>query len=241
MRGLTVLLLGLALTSAASCPAAELDPAGPRLITVTGSAEVKVAPDQVLLAVGVETIDAELESAKAANDARVAAVLAAADEHEVEREHVQTDFLSIEPRYKDRHTRSELVGYAVRKRIVVELEEISRFESLLSAVLAAGVNHVYGIDFRTSDLRTHRDKARSLALIAAGEKAAAMAEQLGQRVGRPHSIREGSVRPLYGSPGFQNVSLGGGALPAEVPGLTPGGQISINAEVTVSFEMEDDD
>ena len=237
MRGLAILLFGLALTIAASCRAGEPDPTGPRLITVIGNAEVKVAPDQVQLAVGVETIDAEIESAKAANDARVAAVLAAAAEHGVERQHIQTDFLAIEPRYKDRHTRSELLGYVVRKTIVVHLEEISRFEPLLSAVLEAGANHVYGIDFGTSDLRVHRDRARSLALEAAGEKAAAMAGRLGQRVGRPHSIREGSIRSMYGSPGLQNVTQSVGMLPTGVEGLTPGGQISIRAEVTVSFEM----
>jgi uncharacterized protein YggE len=101
LRALAVLIPGLTLLMAASCPAAESGAQGPRLITVTGNAEVKVAPDRVRLAVGVETIDAEIEGAKAANDARVAAVLAAAEEHGVEAPDVQTDFLSIEPRFME--------------------------------------------------------------------------------------------------------------------------------------------
>jgi uncharacterized protein YggE len=240
-RGFVLLVVVLVFAIAAPCVSGEGEPEAPRLITVTGHAEVRVVPDEVRLAVGVETVHADLGGAKAENDARVAAVLAAVEEHGVENRHAETDFLSIEPRFKDRHTRTELLGYTVSKRILIDLHDTSRFESLLSAVLEAGVNHVYGIDFRTSDLRTHRDRARSLALTAAAEKAAAMAGQLGQRVGRPHTIREGSVRSAYGSPGLMNVSQVGAPVPDEVEGVTPGGQMSITAEVTVSFEMEDEE
>ena len=237
MRRLATMSLALLLVFAAACHASDPSEAGPRLITVNGHAEVKVVPDLVQLTLGVETVDVDINQAKAANDERVEAVLASIEEHGVERRYVQTDFLTIEPRYKDRYITSELLGYVVSKSMVVRLEDVSQFESLLSAVLEAGVNHIYGIDFQTSELRTHRDLARSLALRAAREKAEAMASELGQDVGRPHSIQEGPVRWRYGSSGAQNVIQNAGTQPVGVGGVTPGGQISIDAEVTVSFEL----
>ena len=40
----------------------------PRLITVTGDAEVRVVPDEVMLTLGVETWNKELNAAKQEND-----------------------------------------------------------------------------------------------------------------------------------------------------------------------------
>ena len=48
---------------------------------------------------------------------------------------------------------------------------VDQFEELLSRVLLAGANHIYDIDFSTSELRKHRDAARALAMKAAQEKA----------------------------------------------------------------------
>ncbi len=238
MRRLALMSLALLLMFGAACHASGPSETGPRLITVSGHAEVKVVPDLVQLALGVETLDVDINQAKATNDERIEAVLAAVETHGVERRYIQTDFLTIEPRYKDRYITSELLGYVVSKSMVVHLKDVSEFESLLSAVLEAGVNHIYGIDFQTSELRTHRDLARALALRAAQEKAEAMASELGQDVGRPHSIQEGPVRWGYGSAGAQNVIQNSGMQPVGAGGVTPGGQISINAEVTVRFELQ---
>jgi uncharacterized protein YggE len=68
MRKLATMSLALLLTLAAACYASGTSAAGPRLITVSGHAEVKVAPDLVQLALGVETVDVDINQAKAAND-----------------------------------------------------------------------------------------------------------------------------------------------------------------------------
>ena len=68
--------LVLALLSAAMPAAAQSTIQ--RTITVTGQAEIKVAPDEVLLSIGVETDNLDIARARADNDARVKAVVAAA-------------------------------------------------------------------------------------------------------------------------------------------------------------------
>jgi len=220
----------------------------PRRITVTGEAEVRVVPDEVILTLGVETWDKDLNVAKSRNDEIVKRVLALAGAYGIEPEHVQTDFLGVEPRYRDGYyEQRDFIGYFVHKTVVITLRDLSRFEDLLSAALQAGVNYVHGIDFRTTELRQHRDQARALAVKAAKEKAVALAGELGQQVGDPLTIQEeqGGWWSSYGAwwgsrwgAGMtQNViqELGGASALAD-SSVAPG-QIDVTARVTVSFEL----
>lgn len=217
---------------------------GRRTITVQGESDVRVAPDEVRVRLGVESFDLDLETAKAANDDRMEAVLAAAGAAGVADEDLQTDFLIVHPIYDDGHSDDDLEGYRVQKSLMITLHEIDRFEELMTRVLAAGANYVHGIDFRITDLRTHRDHARAVAINAARDKAVAMAGELGQQVGEPVSITEGRGGWWSGYGAWwhgrgrasQNVVMGGTS--ASPDGPTHPGQISVTARVTVTFELE---
>jgi uncharacterized protein YggE len=243
---LLVAILGASPAAAGTSPAA--DPPNPRLITVTGDAEVKVVPDEVILTLGVETWDQDLADAKRRNDEIVGRVMALAKAQGVDAKYIQTDYINIEPRYEYDYEKRNFIGYFVRKTIVITLKDLAAFEELLSSALVAGVTNVHGIEFRTTELRKYRDEARALAIQAAREKAEALAGELGQEVGEPYSIQEDpgwwwSAYSSYwgsswGSSMTQNVTqnAGGTAAPAEST-LAPG-QISVNARVTVSFDLE---
>jgi len=240
MPALVVAIMISSSAIAADCPE-------PRLITVTGDAEVRVAPDEVILTLGVETWDPNLEKAKSENDQRMQKILKVAKEFKIADDHVQTDHISVEPRYKDQWEHREFVGYFVRKNVVFTLRDTSKFEDLLSSALEAGANYVHGIQFRTTELRKYRDEARSLAIKAAKEKADALAGELGQKVGKPQMIREDQAGwwswynnwwgGRWGGPMSQNViqNYGGQAQQDSTIAL---GQINVNARVTVSFELE---
>jgi uncharacterized protein YggE len=223
---------------------------GPRTVTASGDAEIRVVPDEVILTLGVETDDLDLGVAKEENDRRVEAVIGTADEHGVPPERVRTDFLSINPRYRDYNLRAEFLGYLVRKTVVIRLRDISKFEALLSSALEAGANYVHGIDFQTTELLQHRSRARQLAIIAAQQKAHALAGQLGQQIGKPRSISEGysgwysSYGRWWGHGGGSRMSQNvvqnlGSSGSASADGPTAPGQISVTATVSVTFELTD--
>jgi uncharacterized protein YggE len=217
-----------------------------RTITVNGQAEIKVSPDEVLLSIGVETDDMDIARARAANETRVKAIVAAATAQGIRTEHIQTEFLDIQPRYREESDRRTFMGYFARRSLTITLREVSRFEPLLSALLGAGANYVHGIDFRTTQLRKHRDDARRQAIQAAREKATDMAAALNVSLGPPVSINEaysGWWSPYSSWWGgrsngmmYQNVMqdrrAGGGGEDSLVPG-----QISVSATVSVSFEL----
>lgn len=219
-----------------------------RLITVTGEAEVNVVPDQVILTLGVETSNRQLRLAKSANDEIVKKVFAAAQGRGVAAKDIQTDYISIEPRYRDSYEQRDFVGFFVRKTVVITLRDVAKFEDLLSDVLDAGANYVQGIQFRTTELRKYRDQARSLAIQAAREKAVALAQELGQTVGQPAAITEEQNNwwsgygawwgGSYAGAMTQNVIQNAGNAPVLTEGALAPGQISVTARVAVSFELE---
>ncbi len=224
------------------------EPQGSRIINVTGEAEVRVVPDEVILTLGVETWDKNLATARGQNDAIVAAVLALAEEYRIAPEHVQTDYVGIEPRYRNGYYEErDFIGYFVHKTIVLTLRDLSKFEDLLADALDAGVNYVHGIEFRTTELRKHRDEARALAIQAAQEKAGALAQELGQGVGDPLTIQEVQTGwysgynawwgSRWGGGMSQNVIQEMGTDAAAVLGSLAPGQINVNARVSVSFEL----
>jgi uncharacterized protein YggE len=216
-------------------------------VSVSGEAEIRVVPDEVVLSLGVESFDPVLKTAKAANDERIKRTIAAARNQGVPAENIQTDYIGIEPRYRDGNIALELQGYVVRRTVIVRLRDVSRFENLLTDALDAGVTHVHGIEFRTTELRKHRDEARTLALRAAKEKAALLASELGRRPGAVQTIGEASYGYFssygsywgsrYGMQAQNAVQSFGGAAVASDSALAPG-QISIRVSVSATFALD---
>lgn len=216
-----------------------------RTVTATGSADVMVTPDRVVITVSVETEDKDLGSAKSQNDKDVRKVLDAAKDHGVKDSNVRTEYLHINPTYGT-YPHNEIDGYRVSQTIVMTLEKLSEFEELMADLLESGVDYLYGVDFQTSDLRKYKDQARELAVAAAQEKSEAMAGELGQKLGQPVSVVEEQNTSLswysygWGRSGTSSsnsvVSIQGSS--SLEGGTVAPGQITVSARVTVTFEMK---
>ncbi len=217
-------------------------------ISVTGDAEVRVPPDEVAMVFGVETWDKDIRKAKTANDDRIKRILAMTKDYGIDPKYVQTDQISVDPRYRNgNYTDGDFIGYFVRKTIVVTLKDVSKFEDVYTGALNAGATHVQGIEFRTTELRKNRDQARSLAIQAAREKATALAAELGRKVVKAQSINEeyvgwySSYSSRWGGVAMtQNViqNSGSSGVPFSEETTFAPGQISVRARVSVSFVLE---
>jgi len=216
-------------------------------ISVSGQAEVLVAPDMIDLRLGVETIATDLAGARAENRKRVTAIIEAMRAHGIEAKDIQTDWIGISPRYDHKVSRTDPVDHTVQNTLRGTLRDPRRFEEVLAAVIGAGATHVHGIDFRTTELRKHRDHARSEALKAAREKAELLAEELGVKRGRPLAVTENqwggswtwtggwwgrSHSPAMMQNTIQNISGG------DAEGGFAAGQIRISATVNASFAID---
>ncbi len=241
MRPIPFIVLALLLTA----PAAAAEQRDLRLVTVAGEADVKVAPDEVVITVGIETPNKDLNLARSQNSERVKRLTSLAAEFHIDPKDIGTNQITLEPRYDYNNGRNDFRDYLARRTVSLTLKDLSRFEGLLAAMLKAGVTSIQGAQFCTSALRKYKDQARSLAIKAAQEKARDLAKELGQKIGRPHTIQEDQVGWSFWDGGFGRASYGNAVQnvvsnSGEGPqGATPAvGQISITARVTVSFELE---
>jgi uncharacterized protein YggE len=220
-------------------------------ITVNGEAVVKVQPDQIIITFGIETWDKNIITAKQENNDIMKKAIIIIKESGIPDKNIQTDYLSIEPRYDDNYDKKNFIGYFVRNTFVVTVAEPDKVEGLVTGVLESGVNYIHNIKFQTTEFKKYREKARELALNAAKEKAEKMAGALGQIIGDPIQISEGyggsnwyysswngwgyGSRSNYMSQNImQNIEGGTGEI-SETIAL---GKISIKANVNVVFELK---
>ena len=241
-------LLVAALLSISTIPAFAQAPT-PR-ISVTGDATVYVQPDKILITLGVETWDQKVEVAKDKNNKVMADTVAGIKALGVAEKDIQTDQLSIEPRWQDSYERKSeaFIGYFVRNTLAVTLTDISKVEDLVTNVLNAGVNYIHGINFESTEFKKHREEAREMALKAAKEKAEKMAAVLDEKLGPVLEIQEHGGMPSYNSNwngwgGGRGYAMAQNAIavqegPADNSPTIALGKIAISVSVSVAFELK---
>jgi len=216
----------------------------PPLITVTGQAEVRVPPDEVVFTLAVENVDKDMVIASKRTDDSVRQILAIARKNSVKPEDVQTSQITVQPKYntddlpyesRDKVKRV-LVGYEVSKTVAIRLRDIARFDDLLADVLKAGITRLSNLEFRDSQIRKHRDEARRMAIRAAQEKAKLLAGEIGQSIGPAYSITEDSNLPINGRMNQNATTFSGSSEDTE--SATAPGSLSITAQVTVRFRLQ---
>lgn len=257
-----IILAALFVTFAVQPALAADAPAQPRYISVTGEAEVRVVPDQVQISLTAEDRGRDLMETKAKNDAAVKGIVEYATKTlGIEPRHVQTDFVSIEPQYRSCSYEDEMSGkcspleityYTVRKGIQICLKDLTKYEGLMTKALELGVKRIDNVQFVTTELRKHRDKARDMAAQASREKADAVAAKLGMKVGKPSNINMSNYSAFYwhGSYGSQrggnNYMTQNAVQQAPSPVASEGsetgdlaiGQINVSAQVNVTYDLE---
>ncbi len=178
-----------------------------RTISVSGDAEVRAVPDQVMISMTAETRGKRLDGAKQENDKTISSLVAhITDKLGLDKKHIQTDRMSVAPRYRNCGYDDELSGrcnpldivyYIVRKGVQIRLDDPDLYDAIITAALSYGVTHIDNVQFITTELRKHRDKAREMATKASMEKAQAIAKTLGMKVGKPISVNVNQVSHYY--------------------------------------------
>jgi uncharacterized protein YggE len=207
----------------------------PRIISVTGNAEIKVAPDAVSLMLGVDSHDKDLAVAKVDNDKRIKKLVNLAHSAVVDPKNIQTSALTMGPEYSDEKI-PKLLDYQVSQTVTMTLTDLSKYDDLMTNSLRAGVNRVDGINFFVADPKKYKEEARLKAVQAAREKAVAMAGQLGQTVGKPWEVTE--EPDIDAQEVSANFNMRYKMPMQQEQSTVAGGEVTIRALVRVSFQLE---
>lgn len=232
-------LLAAALAASIALPAAAFaaEPVQPRIMVV-GEGTMTVAPDMALLSLSVMREAKTAREALDANNAAIAAVVAAMKTAGVADRDLQTANLQIFPRYDytnkpDGTQESKLAAYQVTNTLSVRVREVAKTGELLDKAVTLGVNQGGNITFTNDDPSATVTEARKRAVADAMAKAKTLAEAAGVTLGRITEMSEMSYAPM---PMPIEAKAYDAAGAAAVPIQT--GENSYKVQVNVTFELK---
>jgi len=209
-------------------------------VTVTGTAELKVAPDEALLFLEIEGQDKSYQKAKALNDAALQKLLTALKPLIPDQRQLQIGYVGfdLDPEVERINETAQVVSmFKLKREVLIELRDLSQFDAVLAEITKAGFTQRMIIEFRSSKLLEQRDKARLLALKMAQEKAAKLATEIGQSIGKAVSITELAENDFD----QRLVRVGATTFsrkPGDASSLPQPGLLSVKASVSASFELK---
>mgnify|MGYP003503598445 FL=1 len=192
---IAVLMVASMLASASVATAAE---APLRLVSVTGSGEVKAQPDMAYVTLGVEARRPTLAEARAEVNATVERLLALTRELKIEPKFVDSTRLQVQPDYRwdEKSSSQVLLGYVVSRQVDVELHDLDRLGTLLEKSVSAGVNQVGGARLDSSRRKELERAALTQAVDDARLNADALARAAGAKLGPVQSLSTSGTMPV---------------------------------------------
>ncbi len=234
---LPILLLGTVLAASGCAPSAlAVQNAGTsqRSITVAGQGSVSAKPDLALVQLGIETVAATVAEATQDNNARMAAIMAKLAELNIADKDVQTSNLSIGMDYGPERGGPNPSQYRVSNVVQVKVRDVSRVGAVLDAVIEAGANQVYGINFTVDKPEPLQDQARVKAMEDAARRAEALATLAELKVRQVLTISEVMMSgPVFGA----GMVYGRGASAEASTPVSPG-EVEITYQVQVTYAIQ---
>ncbi|GAB3816525.1 hypothetical protein GCM10028895_11810 [Pontibacter rugosus] len=115
----------------------------PPLVNVSGTGEVRVQPNEVVINLGVETREKTLDAARKETDKKAAAIISYLKKQGVDAKDIQTSYVTLNPIYNNgEYGRTAPDFYVAQKNMTVVIKKLNKFDELLSGLYDVGANHV---------------------------------------------------------------------------------------------------
>lgn len=204
------------------------------LISVSGEGKIKIAPDQVLISLAVESKESKANAVKTENDIKIDAILKYIKKMGVDVKDFQTHGVYLNDQYdyqKKKH------NYIANQNIEILLKDLSKYDILMEGLLDLGLNTINSVEFKSSKFESYKSEARKLAIKNAKQKADDFASAVNQKVGRAYTISDSSqmYQPHSQLMMMKSMSSDAEFAPRETLAV---GEIEITAAVVVSFILD---
>jgi hypothetical protein len=236
---LMVVFLALSATFSVSAQAEV-----PETISVAGVGSATAAPDLATVEIGVENVEADVQTAFAQTNDTLQAVIDQIVAAGVAQEDVRTVGLSIYTREDFGPTmmlESQAPGgdtparrYSVSNRVRVVVRDLSVLEDVIGAAIDAGANNIFGPEFGFADRGELERQARENAMVIARERAGQLAEMAGVELGDILMIEESAGG--FGPFDVQNLAMADMGVGSAAAVIEPG-QLSVTVQLQVTFRM----
>lgn len=232
VTGTTVALVA-SLLAAPSTEAAE----EPAKVVVTGSAEIRVAPNLAFVMLAVESRDANPREAQQQNAKTSDAVLAKLRGAGLEDKSIRTVSYALQEEFDYDKGKRRSRGYLARNQIEVRVDDIEKVGEIIDLATGAGATSVSGLRFDVEERDELEREALKQAVADGRARAGAAADGAGSNIGSLLVIEQDGAST---TPPPTPVFRGAVAMAAEAAPTPPiqAGEIEITARVRVTAELE---
>jgi uncharacterized protein len=211
----------------------------PPVIVVNGNAEVEAAPDEATVRLGIVRQAPTAQSAQEQANSVAQEILNALGKLGIPSQRIQTSRLTLSPVYApqrgDSREAPRIVAYSATNSVAIDLDKLNQIGPAIDAGLNAGANQVEGVQFRLKNDLPVRQQALKKAVTEAKQKADAIADALGVRLGPVMEVSESGVAIVPPTP-MAGFAMEARAMTAPTP-VSPG-QLEVRANVVVKFRIE---
>jgi len=222
---LSTLMFTVLVTSAAD---------NPPHVTVYGTATTSVAIDQMDWKIRISNKEPGLEEVAKAHSSTVQSVLDFLMENELPEHCIQTSGMEFGEHFVSSKLKGRVRdGYQASSSIKFKVTDLSKYKDLWSGISRMKNVSLNGITYDNSKRIKHQNETRQKALLAAKEKAEALAITLDSEIGKPLFIEE--ERFGYSRNNFNNVYATNEQ--AVINDAFAPGQIPITVQIKASFSL----
>lgn len=206
-------------------------------ISVSGEGKVEAKPDLAKVNLTVWTEGYNLSSVQKDNTEKMNNINAFLKEQGIEEKDLTTTQYTIYPQYDYTEEGRRFRGYRITQTLEVKIHDFSKIGTVLDEAVNKGANEVGNLAFTVEKKDQFEEEAREKAIKEAKNKARALADDLGVKLGRLTSYSESGQEP-YPRPVYMEKAvpqgMGGGAAPEIEPG-----QAEIIKNITLTYEIVD--
>lgn len=202
--------------------------------TVSGEGKVYVKPDIVNIDIAIEHKGDYVKEIQAATQKDVDATLKFLKKVGIPEKNIQTQYIRLNEEYlynQKTYTYSSIQG------ISVKIEDMDKYENIITGLMDSGVNRINNIRFESSEIEKYQAQARVEAIKNAREKAKQYAGALGQSIGKAKSFSDLSMQQIpvaYAAMEFKQLNADASSQQTIAPG-----EIEVTANVIVNFSLMD--
>lgn len=203
------------------------------LVTVNGSATVKVKPDIAFINVGVESFSDDAQKAQTENKDIMDKVISEIKGLGIKEEDMKTINYNIYKTVKGYEKDNRTEGYNVRNVVEVTIRDTNKVGKVIDKASKSGANNIGNIRFGITDEESYYNEALKIAMGNASNKAEAILSTFDANIGKPYSVEEnGFSSPVIyrDSIKYKSVMEDQAQTPVEE------GELEITARVVVKYK-----
>ena len=206
-------------------------------ISVSGSGSISVEPDLAILNIGVEAIGKTVSSARSEAASAMDSVVSSLKKEGILTKDIQTQQLTIYPRYDYQTNKQVLIGYSVTNTARVKVRDLSKVGKIVDNAAASGGDYVRinGISFNVEDTDQYMESLRKQAVQKAQIKAEEYADSAGVKLGSLRSLTEVGAQSPH-MPSAMDNQMRAMSVPMESP--ISGGKLQITVTVFTVFNID---